>query len=186
MSERAQRNTKSETRRERLAERLARIRVPLGFFCAGAVLYLARPTLRSLVIGGAVALAGETIRIWAAGHLEKGQEVTQSGPYRLTRHPLYMGSAIIAAGAAVASASVSAGVIIAAYMIVTIASAIRHEEASMRAAFGDQYDAYAQSRAVNVARPFSFARASKNKEHKAVAGLAAVAVILAAKAFLDR
>ena len=167
---------------EILALRLARIRVPLGFFCAGAVLYLAKPTGRSVALGGAIALAGEMIRIWAAGHLEKGQEVTQSGPYRLMRHPLYTGSAIIALGGAVASARVSAIVIIAVYMIATIGSAIRHEEASMRAAFGDEYDAYAQSRAVRVVRSFSFARAIKNKEHKAVAGLVVVAAILAAKA----
>ena len=83
------------------------------------------------------------VRVWAAGHLEKGREVTQSGPYRLTRHPLYAGSAIIALGAATASARPSAMVLIAAYMAATIISAIRHEEASMRAAFGDQYDAYA-------------------------------------------
>jgi uncharacterized membrane protein len=167
-----------------LAARLARMRVPLGFFCAGVVLYLARPSPRSLAIGGTIALAGEIIRIWAAGHLEKGQEVTQSGPYRITRHPLYIGSAIIAGGAAVASARVSAMVLIAAYMAATIVSAIRHEETSMRASFGDQYDAYAQSRATPVERPFSLARTIKNKEHKAVAGLAAVAAILAAKAYL--
>jgi protein-S-isoprenylcysteine O-methyltransferase Ste14 len=164
------------------ASRLARIRVPLGFFCAATVLYLATPTGQSIALGGAIALAGEVIRIWAAGHLEKGQEVTQSGPYRLTRHPLYTGSAIIALGGAIASASASAILIIAAYMMATIAAAIRHEEASMRAAFGDQYDAYAQSRAGGIVRPFSVARAIKNKEHKAVAGLVAVAAILAAKA----
>ena len=39
--------------------------------------------------------AGEALRIWAAGHLEKGREVTASGPYRWTRHPLYLGSTII-------------------------------------------------------------------------------------------
>lgn len=161
---------------------LARWRVPIGFFCAGAVLYLAQPTLRSLAIGGAIAVLGETTRFWAAGHLEKGREVTQSGPYRLTRHPLYAGSAIIALGAAVASARLGAMVLIGAYMAATIVSAIRHEEASMRASFGDQYDAYAQSRAVAEERPFSLARAIKNKEHKSVAGLAAVAAILAAKA----
>jgi uncharacterized membrane protein len=174
--------TKSDKRIEALAARLARIRVPLGFFCAGAVLYLARPTPRSLVIGGAIALAGEVMRIWAAGHVEKGREVTQSGPYRITRHPLYVGSAIIAVGAAIASARVSAMVVIAAYMAATLVSAIRHEEAGMRASFGDQYDAYAQSRAAPVERPFSLARAMKNKEHKAIVGLAAVAAILAAKA----
>jgi len=123
------------------------------------------------------------MRIWASGHLEKGREVTQSGPYRLTRHPLYAGSAIIALGATVASARVSAMVLIAVYMAATIVSAIRHEEASMRARFGDQYDAYAQSRATPAERPFSLARAIKNKEHNAVAGLLAVAAVLAAKAY---
>lgn len=167
---------------ETLAARLARVRVPLGFFCAGAVLWLARPTLRSLAIGGVVAMLGELIRIWAAGHLEKGREVTQSGPYRLTRHPLYVGSAIIGMGAAIASARISAMVVITAYMAITLTSAIRHEEAGMRAAFGDQYDAYAESRAQPETRPFSLARAIKNKEHKSVAGLAAVGALLAAKA----
>jgi uncharacterized membrane protein len=178
-----QRKTKNDKRINALITRLARMRVPLGFVCAGGVLWLARPTLRSLAVGGVIALAGEAFRFWAAGHLEKGREVTQSGPYRITRHPLYVGSAIIALGAAVATARVSAMVLIAAYMATTILSAIRHEEAGMRASFGDQYDAYAESRAQPVERPFSVRRAMKNKEHKAVAGLAAVAAILWAKAF---
>lgn len=159
------------------------MRVPLGFLCAGAVLWLARPTPHSLVIGGVIAVSGEIVRIWAAGHLEKGREVTQSGPYRITRHPLYIGSGIIAVGAALASARVSAMVVIAAYMATTLASAVRHEEAGMRAAFGDDYDAYAESRAKPVARPFSLTRVMKNKEHKSVAGLAAAGALLAAKAY---
>ena len=171
------------TNEKRIEITLARWRVPIGFACAAAVLYLARPTPRSLATGGAIALVGEMMRFWAAGHLEKGREVTQSGPYRLTRHPLYAGSAIIALGAAVASARLSAMVLIATYMAATIISAIRHEEASMRASFGDQYDAYAQSRGAAGERPFSLARAVKNKEHKSVLGLAVVAAILAAKAY---
>ena len=168
-----------------LAARLARWRVPMGFVCAGIVFWLARPTPRALATGGAIALVGEAIRIWAAGHLEKGREVTQSGPYRLTRHPLYLGSAIIALGAAVATAHAGAMLLIGAYMAATILGAIRHEETSMRASFGDQYDAYAQSRGEAVERPFSLARAMKNKEHKAVAGLAAVAAIFWAKSFFQ-
>jgi protein-S-isoprenylcysteine O-methyltransferase Ste14 len=164
---------------------LARTRVPVGFVCGAIVIWLARPTTRSLVIGGLVAIAGEAIRIWAAGHLEKGSEVTQSGPYRLTRHPLYAGSALVAAGAAVASADAAAAAIVVAYVAITIVAAIRHEESNMRAAFGDGYDAYVQSRAQPVARAFSVRRAIKNKEHKAVAGLLAVAAILAAKATLQ-
>jgi protein-S-isoprenylcysteine O-methyltransferase Ste14 len=159
--------------------------VPLGFVCAVAVLWLANPTMRSLTIGAIVAATGEAIRIWAAGHLEKGREVTQSGPYRLTRHPLYVGSAIIAAGAAIASARISVAIVIGVYLAVAIGAAIRHEEANMRAAFGDSYDAYAQSRATPVMRSFSLGRAMKNKEYKAVAGLAAVAAMLAMKAVLS-
>jgi protein-S-isoprenylcysteine O-methyltransferase Ste14 len=155
--------------------------VPLGFVCGALVLWLARPTQRSLLIGGAIAVGGELIRIWAAGHLEKGSEVTQSGPYRLTRHPLYAGSALVAVGAAVASADAAAAAIVVAYVAITIAAAIRHEESNMRAAFGDGYDAYVQSRAQPVARSFSLSRAIKNKEHKAVAGLLAAAALLAAK-----
>ena len=170
----------------RLAQALARTRVSIGFLCGVAVLWLAQPTARSLMIGGAIAGAGELLRIWAAGHLEKGREVTQSGPYRLTRHPLYLGSAVIALGAAVASARVVVALLIGAYMTATIVAAIRHEEAGMRASFGDQYDAYLESRAAVVERPFSLGRAMKNKEYRAVAGLAAVAAILAGKALISR
>ncbi len=170
-----------------IAAVFARMRVPLGFFVAAAVLWLSQPTPRSLVIGALVAAIGETLRIWAAGHLDKGREVTQSGPYRMTRHPLYAGSAIIAVGLAIASARGVVAALIAAYVAIAIGSAVRHEEASMRAAFGDEYEAYAESRATPVERPFSFARAMKiNKEYKAVAGLAAVAAILAVKAALHR
>ena len=160
---------------------LARLRVPLGFACGLVVIWLATPTLRSLAIGGAIAIAGELIRFWASGHLEKGSEVTRSGPYRLTRHPLYLGSAIIAAGAAVASARLIVTIVIATYVSVTTLAAIWTEEAAMRAAFGTEYDAYAQARATPVKRTFSLERALRNREYRAVAGLVSVAAILALK-----
>ncbi len=179
-------HTKTTERIQRLEARVARMRVPLGFFCAAAVLYLARPTPRSLAVGGAVALIGETLRVWAAGHLEKGREVTQSGPYRLTRHPLYLGSGIVAIGAVVASARISTALIIGGYILITIVAAVRHEEANMRARFGDNYDAYLQSRTPPAGRAFSLRRAlNVNKEYKTIMGLFVLIAILAAKAALD-
>ena len=85
---------------------LARLRVSLGFVLALAALWLASPTPHSLAIGSLIAIAGEMIRLWAAGHLEKGREVTSSGPYAFTRHPLYLGSTVMGAGLAIASDSV--------------------------------------------------------------------------------
>lgn len=163
---------------------LARRRVPLGFVCGAGVLWLASPTPRSLAAGGAIAVVGELLRVWAAGHLEKGREVTRSGPYGFTRHPLYLGSAIIGLGVAVASARPAAAVLVAVYLGSTVLAAMRTEEAGMRASFGDQYDAYLESRAVPVERRFSLARAMKNKEYRAIAGLAGVALILATKVVL--
>jgi protein-S-isoprenylcysteine O-methyltransferase Ste14 len=161
---------------------LARSRVPLGFVFGAAVVFLAHPTFRTLAIGGAVAGVGELVRIWAAGHLEKGSEVTRSGPYRLTRHPLYAGSALIGAGVAIASARWLVAALVVAYLFSTIVSAIRHEEANMRAAFGDGYDAYLSSRATPVNRAFSVERALRNKEYRAVVGLVVVAAVFAFKA----
>ena len=160
---------------------LARRRVPLGFVAVTVTLVLAVPTWQTWRSGLLIALIGECFRMWAAGHLEKGREVTRSGPYRLMRHPLYAGSAVIALGIVVAARSVAALVIAVLYMGSTIAAAVRAEEAQMRHAFGSTYDDYQASRAEPMARPFSVARAIRNREHRAIAGLLAGFALLAFK-----
>jgi len=111
-----------------LSEFLARRRVALGFIAAIATLILARPTWTMWRIGLLVAAAGEGVRIWAAGHLEKSREVTRSGPYRWSRHPLYVGSTIMAAGIIIASRSAMVAVLATIYMVTTLTAAIRSEE----------------------------------------------------------
>ena len=162
-----------------LTETLARRRVALGFLAAIATLLLARPTALTWWIGLVVAAVGEAIRIWAAGHVEKGREITRSGPYRWTRHPLYVGSSIIAAGIVIASRSVPVAVVAAFYMGATITAAIRTEEAFLTERFGDAYDRYRESGGDPMARRFSVTRAIRNREYRAVAGLAAGFALLA-------
>jgi protein-S-isoprenylcysteine O-methyltransferase Ste14 len=164
------------------SRRLARLRVPLGFVFGAIVLLLARPTWRSILVGTAIGLVGEGIRFWASGHLEKSREVTRSGPYRFTRHPLYVGSSIMGLGVAVGTASWIVLALVALYMGATIAAAIRTEETFLRERFGDQYDAYAQSRAPAMERPFSLERAWRNREHRAMAGLVLAIALLSIKA----
>jgi protein-S-isoprenylcysteine O-methyltransferase Ste14 len=165
-----------------LLARLARLRVPLGFASGVLVLLLARPAWDTLAIGTVVAALGQAIRVWAAGHLEKSREVTRSGPYRWHRHPLYVGSAVMGAGIAVAGASIPAAVVIAAYLITTLTAAIRTEEAFLRSRFGTTYDDYCHGTAEAVDRAFDWARAWRNKEWRSVLGMAAVFLLLAAKA----
>ena len=163
---------------------IARWRVSLGFVVAALVFWLARPTWASLTAGGLVAAVGEAVRVWASGHLVKSAEVTRSGPYRLTRHPLYGGSLVIGIGFVVAAADVVVAVVVLVYLAVMLFVAIRLEEATLRDAFGDEYDRYAAGRLAASDRRFSLARALGNGEHEALLGFVAALAILAFKTYL--
>lgn len=167
----------------RVSRVLARWRVALGFVGGIAALVLARPSATSLAIGLAIAAVGEALRVWAAGHLEKSREVTQSGPYAWTRHPLYLGSSIVGVGFAVATWHPVAAAIAVLYLGTTIPAAMRAEEAHLRDKFGGAYDAYASNAATPVRRAFSVQRALFNREHHTVAGLLTVMALLAVKAW---
>lgn len=165
-----------------MLKRIARLRVPLGFVFGIVVLWLADPTRRTLAIGAVVAVVGELVRIWAAGHLEKGREVTSSGPYAVTRHPLYLGSFLIAVGLVIAAFDVAVAVIVLAYLAITYTAAIRTEEAHLTEKFGAAYPEYRAGR-MAIARPFSLRRAIvTNREYRAAIGLAVVLAVLAWKA----
>ena len=171
--------------RARLAGVLVRRRVTLGFVVACVAIVLARPTWISWSAGFAVACAGEAIRVWAAGHLQKSREVTRSGPYRWTRHPLYVGSGIIALGVIIAARSALVALLGAAYIGITIPMAIRSEEAFLQRTFGTTYDLYRRDEAPPMMRRFSLAHAWRNREYRAVLGLAGGFAVLAAKLLLS-
>ena len=158
--------------------RIARLRVTIGFISGIVVLWLAEPTARSLGVGAMVAAAGEAVRLWAAGHLEKGREVTMTGPYAFTRHPLYLGSTLIGIGLAIASANIVAAVLVLAYLGVTLTAAIRTEEAHLTEKFGAAYPAYRDGRTAGERRHFSAGRVMRNREYRAVLGLLFVLIVL--------
>lgn len=164
--------------------RVARLRVLIGFAVAAMTMWLARPTWTSLAGGGMIAAVGCAIRIWAAGHLDKAREVTTTGPYRYTRHPLYVGSSIMAIGVVTAAADARVAAVVLGYVAVTFTAAVRLEEAWLRARFGTRYDDYASGRLRRVSGRFSLARARANGEHLAVLGLAGGMAVFAVKAWL--
>ncbi len=160
---------------------LARYRVALGSIMALITVWLARPSWTTLVAGSIVAGVGEALRLWAAGHVEKSREVTSSGPYRHTRHPLYLGSTLIGIGVAVAAGHPWLGLGIVVYLVSTLTAAMRAEEAHLREKFGAAYDEYAAKRAPASSRAFSWERAWRNREHHALFGLVAGLSLLALK-----
>ncbi|HEY8549221.1 MAG TPA: methyltransferase [Vicinamibacterales bacterium] len=169
-----------------LSRRLARLRVPLGFACGVAVAWLARPTWRTLAVGLPIAFAGEVLRVWAAGHLEKSREVTQSGPYRYFRHPLYVGSSVMAAGLAIACGDLAVAILVGIYMVTTITAAVRTENEFLRRTFGEDYQAWREGRGPRASRRFSSERAIRNREYRAVLGLLIGAALLVIKVLAFR
>ena len=163
---------------------LARLRTRLGLVFGAAAFWFAQPTMQSIAIGAVIAAGGEALRIWAAGHLEKGREVTNTGPYAITRHPLYAGSTIMGAGFIIAANSLVVAALVILYLGVTITAAIRSEEAHLTDKFGGDYPAYRNGTAPGATRRFSFERAMRNREYRALLGFVAVLLLLAGRMYL--
>jgi hypothetical protein len=175
-----------------------RWRVRTGYPVGILYLVLARPTPKSVLIGAAIALLGLVIRGAASGHLYKDRVLAVTGPYAHTRNPLYLGSAFLAIGFAVAGRSWIGGTLIAAYFIAFYYAVMRNEEEDLRVRFGPPFERYARlvplfiPRAANPADladlrdpqdtgRFSWAQFNRNREYQAVTGtilgMAAMVVI---------
>jgi protein-S-isoprenylcysteine O-methyltransferase Ste14 len=120
-----------------------RWRVRTGYPVGIIYWLLAAPTLRSILICAGVSAVGLVIRGAAAGHLRKDQTLAITGPYARTRNPLYLGSAFIAAGFAVAGRSWWAGALVAAYFAVFYYAVMRNEADDLRKRFGAAFEKYA-------------------------------------------
>jgi len=170
--------------------KLSRLRVPLGYAAFVLVVFLARPRMESLAAGMALALLGEGIRIWASGHIEKTERLATGGPYAYTRNPLYVGSALLALGVAVASASAFVMLAVAAYFAALYPAVIREESAFLAGRFPDAYAAWARDVPAFVPRlrpagprasTFDWGRVRTNREWRTAAALPVVAAVLAAR-----
>jgi protein-S-isoprenylcysteine O-methyltransferase Ste14 len=168
----------------------ARWRVRIGYFLAILVLWLARPTPKWILVGGAAGLLGLAIRAYAAGYLHKQEVLTVSGPYAYTRNPLYFGSSILTAGAAIAMHSIWSAALLLIYFALVYSFVIRREEMELRRKHGPAFDSYAsrvplffpwfssapQSNSQEPA--FSWARYKKNHEYEAFGGFLLLLVAL--------
>jgi protein-S-isoprenylcysteine O-methyltransferase Ste14 len=76
----------------------------LAVYAAALLVFLLAKPVPDLYLAGCVlAVLGETLRVWACGHLRKNQAVIQSGPYAHVKNPLYLGTFLIMVGVITAS-----------------------------------------------------------------------------------
>jgi len=162
-----------------------RLRAPSGFLLLAAFAWWSAPTAQSLAIGAPISIAGLLLRGWAAGHLAKNQRLAAGGPYAYTRNPLYLGTALVAAGLLVAARQPGLAVLFTAAFALVYLPAIELEEQHLRNLF-PEYEEYAQRvPRLGFRMPerggtetFRLALYRKNEEYKAAAGFLAVLALL--------
>lgn len=108
-----------------------------------------RPPIDGLIFLVGCALAGvATIgRLWCSLYIcgRKTEQLVTSGPYSMTRNPLYFFSAIGAIGVGLATETLTVPAVLIVLFGVTYPSVIRAEEHKLRAVHGAAYDAYVAS-----------------------------------------
>ena len=162
---------------KRLAQKT---RVPAGTILGIIFLLLMHPLARSLWIGGAIAAAGALLRLWAAGHIEKGRVLTQGGPYAFTRNPLYLGSFFMALGIIIAGQGYLLLLVFGLFFAAVYYPVMRAEEQELLHGYGDSFVQYSERvplffpgfRKTDCASStFLWSRVIRNREHHTITGL---------------
>lgn len=85
-------------------------------------------------------------RFWAILYIggRKNAVVMRDGPYSVCRHPLYLFSTIGTLGFGLMMGSVLMALLLAGISFLILSMTAEHEEAYLRDAFGEKYDAYAR------------------------------------------
>jgi phospholipid methyltransferase len=166
-----------------------RIRVPLSFAFTALYLWLAKPTLASMLMGSAFIIPGLALRALASGHVQKNEQLATTGPYAYTRNPLYLGSLILAVGFAISARNYWIGTLLILMFLAIYLPVIRGEEEYLRERF-PEFAEYARQVPRLLPRlnsyghnpgSFSWELYRKHREYNAALGSAAMALVLAAK-----
>ena len=136
-----------------LSQRRYRYRQAVGGFFAVALVILAVPSPQAFYIGAPLVVLGLSVRLWAAGHVHKNEELATTGPYALVRHPQYLGNNLLALGLCIASGVYLAIAVWALLFWLFYVPAIRREDEKLRRRFEDQWVPWAEHTPAVFPRP---------------------------------
>lgn len=172
---------------------LSRRRVSVALAAGAFGFAIARPG-PFVPAGILLAGIGLTLRLWAAGQLDKGGPLVTDGPYAAVRHPLYLGALLLAAGSAVAGTNPTrpwsslcvwtAGALLSALYL----ARARKEDEELARRF-EGFEPYRSAVPALLPAPallpsafastrFDAARLLRNREHRAAGAFALLAVVL--------
>jgi purine nucleosidase len=110
--------------------------------------------------GCLLALAGAALVLWSRAELgsawsfvpmaDQGTDFVTTGPYRLVRHPIYLGLSLLAMGEAVAFGSWPAVAVVLSAIVPTFVWRARAEERLLADTFGERYAVYRKQTSMTV------------------------------------
>lgn len=171
-----------------------RARVPAGTVLGILFLLWMHPSARSLWIGAAITLPGCLLRLWAAGHIDKGRALTQGGPYAMTRNPLYLGSFLMALGIILGGQGYWLLPLFGLFFAAFYLPVMKAEAEYLLRMYGQEYIAYSErvpaffpalQKAGPGASAYLWSRVVQNREHRNVVGLLVAETILILKYLLQ-
>jgi protein-S-isoprenylcysteine O-methyltransferase Ste14 len=175
---------------------LGYLRLAAVYLFVGFLVWVSRPTPAAFLAGAVLVAAGETVRIWAAGHLIKSLELIDSGPYAYTQNPLYLGRLLILTGFCIMAlneyylnwVALAVGYLI--FFGYYIPRKLRVEGGRLRKMHGEAWLRYSAAVPILIPTlhrfpgkrtPWSFMRAVRNQEYLVLAGVFLVLAFFAWK-----
>jgi protein-S-isoprenylcysteine O-methyltransferase Ste14 len=127
-------------KRRLLLTRVTAVAVVAAFWLPGA-----RPAVGGLAAGTALMVAGQLLRLWAAGHLVKREVLTTTGPFAHLRHPLYWGSMLSGLGLCVATRIWWSYLAVAVVFTLVYVPTLLDEERALQRIYGEAYRRYLEA-----------------------------------------
>ena len=166
------------------------------YIVAGLLVFFAKPTLPFFLTGLALVIPGELIRIWAAGHLRKNQEVTTTGPYAYVKNPLYLGTLLIMIGYCLMARNLILLFIgLAVFFLYYVPFKRQRESARLQERFGDAWTEYDWAVPDYLPRLIPYSKRSKhawrgevfldNSEHETAIVVILVSVLIGLRFWLQ-
>lgn len=113
------------------------------------ILLLARPTLRSVLLGLPFVVLGQLWRFWAVGCIGRyrgevvgAERLATWGPYAFMRNPLYFGNGLIGLGWGLMAGPWAAVLFLVSFFVVYGLLIVPYEESFLASKFGDAYLEY--------------------------------------------
>jgi len=144
-------------------------------FAVYAVLFLS-PSEASLRVGLGFIFTGLLIRLWASGYLIKRNQLTTSGPYALSRNPLYLGTLFLALGFTIVVRMFYLGPLFLIILGISYYRTIKQEDCENHRRFGEKFISYKKNVPALMPTffhyrdgdrwPFKVRRMIRNKEYR--------------------